>query len=108
MSPKSKSEVHLPGYVPEDDWPTGDGPRWIAEAIGAKTGTPIAATSYLSDDGEEMAIVLRVGDREILFRPARLIVTRRLAEVLGGLGFPVPYYAPPQVALLGQAIGRLA
>jgi hypothetical protein len=37
-----------------------------------------------------------------------MVTTRRLAETLGALGFPVPYYQPPQLAKLGQAIGRVA
>ena len=32
---KKPDEVHLPEYVPEDEFPEGDRPRWIAEAVGA-------------------------------------------------------------------------
>jgi hypothetical protein len=105
---KKDDGVHLPAARPEDDYPDGDGPAWISEALGAP-GCLADVVRYLSDDGEETALVLRfTNGREQIFRPARLVTTRRLTETLGALGFPVPYYQPPQLALLGQAIGRVA
>ena len=110
MSPRQRGGegVHLPPYRAEADYPAGDGPAWISEALGAP-GCLVGARRYLSDDGEETALVLRFANgHEQLFRPARLVTTRRLTETLGALGFPVPFYQPPQLALLGQAIGRMA
>ena len=100
--------VHLPGYVSEPGFADGDGPAWIAAAIGATPGTTITARAYMADDGEHMALVLNIAGRELMVRPARLVGTRWLAEILSACGFPVPYYSPPQLALLGQAIARLA
>ena len=105
---KADEGVHLPNYVPQDGYPEGDGPLWIAQAIGASAGTPIGAAAYRSAEDENTAIVLTIGELALTFRPARLIVTRRLLDVLGSRGFPTPNYAQPQLLLLGQAIGRLA
>ena len=110
MTRKKKADdgVHLPPPVPEADYPTGDGPAWISAALGVP-GCLIGVSRSLSDDGEETSLVLYFGNgREQTFRPARLVTTRRLADTLGSLGFPVPYYQPPQLALIGQAIGRVA
>jgi hypothetical protein len=105
---RRKTEINLPPPVPEDGYPDGDGPAWISEALGV-AGCVAGVTRYLSDDGEATSLVLRFANgREQLFRPARLVLTRRLPETLGALGFPVPYYQPPQLAALGQAIGRVA
>lgn len=106
--PKQDSGVHLPSPVVEGDYPAGDGPAWISQAIGAD-GCLTDVTRYLSDDGEETSLVLHFANgHELVIRPARLVTTRRLADTLGALGFPIPYYQPPQLALLGQAIGRVA
>jgi hypothetical protein len=103
-----ESKVELPDFVPEDGYPAGDGPAWISEALGA-TGCLDGVTRYLTDDGEETSLVLHFANgRELVIRPARLVTTRRLTETLGALGFPIKYYSPPQLALLGQAIGRVA
>ena len=110
MSPRRKADdsVHLPPPHVEPDYPSGDGPAWISDAFGAP-GCLVGVKRYLSDDGEETALVLLFANgREQLIRPARLVTTRRLTETLGALGFPVPYYQPPQLARLGQAIGRVA
>lgn len=101
-------KIKLPRPVKEDDYPDGYGPAWISEALGAP-GCLAAVTRYLSDDGEATSLVLHFANgTEQLFRPARLVMTRRLTETLGALGFPIPYYQPPQLAALGQAIGRVA
>jgi hypothetical protein len=105
---KKSDGINLPNAVPEDGYPAGDGPAWISHAFGAPSCLE-DVTRFYSDDGEETALVLRFANgREQVFRPARLVTTRRLSEVLGALGFPVPYYSPPQLARLGQAIGRVA
>jgi hypothetical protein len=105
---KKNDGVNLPNAVPEDGYPAGDGPAWISHALGAP-GCLEDVERFYSDDGEEAALVLRFANgREQVFRPARIVTTRRLSEVLGALGFPVPYYSPPQLARLGQAIGRVA
>ena len=105
---KKENGVHLPPPVPEDGYPAGDGPAWISEALGAP-GCLDGVTRHLTDNGEETGLRLRFGNgREHIVKPARLVTTRRLAEDLGALGFRVPYYSPPQLALLGQAIGRVA
>jgi hypothetical protein len=105
---KRDEKVRLPGAVTEEGYPDGYGPAWVSEALGVP-GCLADVTRYLSDDGEETALVLRFSNkREQIFRPARLVTTRRLTETLGALGFPVPYYQPPQLALLGQALGRIA
>ena len=105
---RSTGGVVLPKPVAEDGYPNGDGPGWISEALG-ESGCLGGVTRHLSDDGEETAVVLRFANgRQQIFRPARLVTTRRLAETLGALGYPVPYYSPTQLALLGQAIGRVA
>ena len=108
MTRKKSGGVALPNTVPEDGYPAGDGPAWISHAFGAP-GCLEDVTRYYSDEGDETALVLRFANgREQVFRPARLVTTRRLSEVLGALGFSVPYYSPPQLARLGQAIGRVA
>ena len=105
---RKKDEIRLPLPVHEVGYPAGDGPAWISEALGVP-GCLDTVIRHLSDDGEETSLVLRFGSgREAVFRPARLVTTRRLSETLGALGFPVPYYQPPQLAKLGQAIGRVA
>lgn len=106
---KKTDGVQLPGYVPEDGYPEGDGPAWVTAAIGGAAGAFTGASGYRSDNGDSASIVLHFSDgTDQLFHPARMIVTRRLAETLSALGFPVPYYGPPQLALLGQAIARIA
>lgn len=109
MSPRKRTEgVALPPYVPEPDYPGGDGPAWVSQAFGSP-GCLSGVTRHLSDDGEVTALVLHFANgTDQLFRPARLVTTRRLAETLGALGFPIPYYQPPQLAALGQALGRIA
>jgi len=105
---KTYDGVKLPSPVEENGYPDGDGPAWISEALGAP-GCLDGVARHLSDDGEETALVLRFANgREQIIRPARLVTTRRLTETLGALGFPLPYYSPPQLAKLGQAIGRVA
>ena len=100
--------MKLPLVVEEDGYPDGDGPAWVSEALGA-AGCLEGVTRHLSDDGEETAITLRFRNgRRLIIRPARKVMTRWLAETLGALGFPVPYYSPPQLARLGHAIGRIA
>jgi hypothetical protein len=108
MTRKKDEGVRLPASVREDEYPAGDGPLWISEALGVP-GCLADVSRFLSDDGEETALVLHFTNGKMqVFRPARLVTTRRLPETLGALGFPVPYYQPPQLALLGQAIGRVA
>lgn len=108
MSQRKTSGPTLPDPVPEDGYVNGDGPAWISKALGVP-GCLASVTRFLSDNGEETALVLRFhnGTRQMI-KPARLIGTRRLPEQLGALGFPVPYYSPPDLARLGQAIGRVA
>lgn len=107
MAAAKKTEIKLPALIPEPDYPKGDGPKWISRCFGVDdclTG----ATRYLSDDGDETAVVLFFANGiQQVFRPARLVVTRRLAEVLSAIGFPVPFYSPAQLTLIGQAIGRV-
>jgi hypothetical protein len=109
MTTKRKEDgVRLPASVTENDYPNGDGPAWISEALGAP-GCLTGVTRFLSDEGDETSLVLHFANgTEQVFRPARVVTTRRLTETLGALGFPIPYYQPPQLALLGQAIGRVA
>jgi hypothetical protein len=51
VSPRRKGDegVHLPPYCPEADYPAGDGPAWISEALGAP-GCLAGARRYSSDD----------------------------------------------------------
>lgn len=107
-SKKTEPEVALPAYIVEPGFPVGDGPRWIADAVGAVPGTPVQAVAYHGTTADETAIALHIGGVEVVFRPARLITARRLADELGARGFPIPYYQPPQLYILGQAIARLA
>ena len=108
MTNSKDNGVHLPAPVAEDGYPAGDGPAWISEALGAP-GCLADVTRVMSDDGEETALVLHFTNGKVqVFRPARVVTARRLSETLGALGFPVPYYQPPQLSRLGQAIGRVA
>jgi hypothetical protein len=105
---EKKPGVTLPAYIKETDYPGGDGPEWVSAAIGTASCLR-GVTRHLSDDGDETALVLHFANgRDQMFKPARLVTTRRLPETLGALGFPVPYYTPPDLAVLGQAIGRIA
>jgi hypothetical protein len=105
---KKGNGINLPNATPEDGYPAGDGPAWVSEALGAP-GCLDDVTRFYSDDGEEAALVLRFANgREQVFRPARMVTGRRLTDTLGALGFPVPYYSAPQLASIGQALGRIA
>lgn len=105
---KKADGLSLPAPIPEPAWPGGDGPTWVSAALGMP-GVLLGVTRYRSDDAEATALVLHfTNGAELFFRPARLIVTRRLIENVSALGFPVPYYSPPQIQKIGQAIGRIA
>ncbi len=99
----------LPKAIREEGVKDGRGPKWVTLALRAEADPVVGAYSYGSDDVDDTAIVVTLasGD-ELLFRPARTIVTRRLIEVFAAHGCGVPYYSPSQIQEIGSAIGRLA
>jgi hypothetical protein len=106
--PARKAGISLPSPIVGDDYPDGDGPQWISTAIGAP-GSLTDVVRYIGDDTELTTLELRFANgKKQRIHPARRVGTRYLADTLGALGFPIPYYQLPQLALLGQAIGRVA
>lgn len=105
---KQSTAIPLPPLKMEDGYPHGDGPLWVSDAIGAP-GALAWVRRYLSEDGEETALIMHFHNGvNLVVRPARKVTTRWLAETLGSLGFPMPYYQPQELSRLGQAIGRIA
>ena len=81
---------------------------WACECLRV-TGALCKVTRHLADDAEGSAIRLYFADGvEQVIRPARLVVTQRLADVVGALGYDVPRYAPGDIAKVGQALSRAA
>ena len=106
--PKKSNAIPLPPLKVEEGYPHGDGPLWVSDAIGAP-GSLAWVKRYLSEDGEAISLILHFHNGvNLVIQPARKVTTRWLAETLGALGFPMPYYQPQELARLGQAIGRIA
>lgn len=104
----SSSKPTLPSKPRRDE----DDARWCAwatRALDCDEAPIVGARAYGSDDVEETAIVIQFADKEeLLFRPARMIVSRRLLDVFAARGCDVPNYTAQQIRVIGSALGRLA